>query len=420
MKPDSAQLSELELVIAAEIAGAMGRILSSWQLPLRDNFAEYVENSDLTLSDKAQIFGELATTAEVIYTLMTVPHSVLLALMDHPLNIWAYAIVGSRLPLIGGATLKLLKTRRVSLTVPYVERAVSFLIDGRPIAVIKPGPDFISESLKMYQEMIKHAIHPEGKLPERVAPNGIRSASAQEVTDAMRAVLEEYGLPDIIAGLKETPAGTLTQAQGAVDTAENILRKRVHLWDVAFDGSERVPLKDLKGVRMIAYLVAHPGEAVEALRLMQLASGASSDDTRIPRRQQLGATSGMSADPFGSSRDERLTRKDIVDLRRRKAREEKGKALAERLDNQEKAARLAESIASIDKMLKRDLALGGKPRTIDTDRDRARSAVAKDLTRALKHIGDANPHLAMHLKNSLRVGETCCYVPSPPVEWATN
>jgi flagellar biosynthesis GTPase FlhF len=272
----------------------------------------------------------------------------------------------------------------------------------------------------MYQEMIKHAVHPEGKLPERVAPNGIRSVSAQEMTDAMRAVLEEYGLPDVIAGLRETTAGTSTQAQGAVDTAENILRKRGHLWEVAFDGSERVPLKDLKGVRMIAYLVAHPGEPVEALTLMQLASGASPDDARIPRRAQLGATSGMSADPFGSSRDERLTRQDAADLRRRKAREEKEKPRAERLNDQEKAARLAESIANIDKVLKRDLALFGKPRTIDTDRDRARSAVAKNLARALKHIGDANPHLAMHLQNSLHVGETCYYAPSPPVEWATD
>jgi hypothetical protein len=66
------------------------------------------------------------------------------------------------------------------------------------------------------------------------------------------------------------------------------------------------------------------------------------------------------------------------------------------------------------------LGLGGRPRRLGDEADRARKAVTMRLRDAIIRLDRALPQLADHLRTTVRTGRECCYMPDRPVSWRVS
>lgn len=159
-------------------------------------------------------------------------------------------------------------------------------------------------------------------------------------------------------------------------------------------------LRSLKGLDLVAALVAHPGVERHALDLM----GAG----------ELRGASGQTDAPRLDERAKAHYRARVLALR---AQEDEA---AERGDDRA-VTRARTEREAIEDELRGALGLGGRAR-VGGAAERARVTVAKALRRALDALAAAEPEAAAHLERSLRTGFVCAYDPDPasPVEWVVE
>ena len=63
------------------------------------------------------------------------------------------------------------------------------------------------------------------------------------------------------------------------------------------------------------------------------------------------------------------------------------------------------------------LGLGGRPRRVGSQVERARCTVTWRIKSAIRKVAAAHPALGRHLANAVRTGTTCVYQPEQPVDW---
>jgi hypothetical protein len=189
-------------------------------------------------------------------------------------------------------------------------------------------------------------------------------------------------------------------ALGALDAAEParppaLFRRDDDVWTLAFDG-RTVHVPDAKGLRDIATLLAAPHTDVPAVDLLH------GPQPRRPR------TAG--ADP-------------MIDETARRAYQRRLAALDADIDaaldrgDDRRAARLdAERAALIDE-LRRAAGLGGRPRRLGDERERARQTVTARIRDSIRRLRAVHPGLAAHLAESVHTGTSCSYRPAQPVDW---
>jgi tetratricopeptide (TPR) repeat protein len=179
----------------------------------------------------------------------------------------------------------------------------------------------------------------------------------------------------------------------------NVFRREGDYWSVVFEG-RTVRVRDLKGMRYLAQLLAHPGRELHVLDLVAAETG-----------QQ------MAPGDAGEILDERAK----TAYRRRLAEIEddieQARALAD-------AKREAQADAERD-FLVRELAgavgLGGRDRRAASASERARSGVTRAIRQAIARIGEHHPELGEHLNRAVRTGTYCAYVPDDraPAAWTS-
>jgi tetratricopeptide (TPR) repeat protein len=183
----------------------------------------------------------------------------------------------------------------------------------------------------------------------------------------------------------------------SVATETNVFRREGDYWLLVFEGrTERV--RDLKGFRYLARLLAHPGREFHVLDLVAAETG-----------QQ------MPLDDAGEMLDERAK----STYRRRLAEIEddieKARALAD-------ADREAQADAERDflvRELARAVGLGGRDRRASSDSERARSGVTRAVRNGIARIGEHHPPLGEHLNRAVRTGTYCAYAPeAAPQRWS--
>ncbi len=194
---------------------------------------------------------------------------------------------------------------------------------------------------------------------------------------------------------------TLERIEVAVgETAEtNVFRREGDYWSVVFDG-RTVRVRDLKGMRYLAQLLAHPGREVHVLDLVAAETG---------QPTALGDAGQMLDDRAKSAYRRRLAEiEDDI---------EQARAL-------EDARREAQADAERD-FLVRELAratgLGGRDRRAASTSERARSGVTRAIRQGIGRIGEHHPELGEHLNHAVRTGTYCAYVPDPgaPAAWTS-
>ncbi len=194
----------------------------------------------------------------------------------------------------------------------------------------------------------------------------------------MKALLEE------IEQLEIAPA-----AREQTDDGEQPeLKLDGEVWTVRFSG-ESCQLKDSKGLRILAALLAEPGREFHAI--------------------ELGAPSGA-ADVAGDS-GEVL---DEVSKRAYQARVDElshAVAEAEQFNDPARAAKAKAELEFLADELSRGVGLGGRLRKAGSTAERARVNVQRRLKDAIGRISQQCPKAGRHLTHAVRTGVFCSYEP---------
>jgi hypothetical protein len=161
-------------------------------------------------------------------------------------------------------------------------------------------------------------------------------------------------------------------------------------------GGERARLREARGLHYLRALLAAPGQDIEALDLVAGGAGLRASDAG----PVLDAVARDAYRARLATLDERLDAADRAgDSRRAKAAQ-------------------AERDAVLDE-LRRASGLGGRPRPMGGDAERARVNVTRTLRAAVERIAVDAPRAAAHLDASLHTGRLCRYQPVPggPARW---
>jgi tetratricopeptide (TPR) repeat protein len=222
-------------------------------------------------------------------------------------------------------------------------------------------------------------------------------------TAVARMVLAEA----LRAGGSEDQAGLEIQAAQAIldgievatsaATETNVFRREGDHWLLVFEGrTERV--RDLKGIRYLAQLLAHPGREFHVLDLVAAETG-----------QQM---------PLGDA-GEMLDERAKSAYRRRLAEIEEDIEQARALADAERETQADTERDFLVRELARAVGLGGRDRRASSDSERARSGVTRAVRHGIARIGEHHPRLAEHLDHAVRTGTYCAYAPdAASIRWS--
>jgi len=234
-----------------------------------------------------------------------------------------------------------------------------------------------------------------------------RDRSADLVRSAL-ATAEELGMPALAARLTALLETGTAEAPTPASRAA-VFRREGEYWSIAFEG-DAFRLRDSKGLRYLAVLLARPGHEVLALDLASVG----------PERGGLGpaADDGLSVEGGGGEVLDRQAR----DAYRRRLEDLRDTVVeAESWGDAERAARAREEMEFLARELAAGVGLGGRPRPAVSPAERARQSVTKAIKGALPRISDQSPKLGAHLETTVRTGTFCSYTPDPraPIAWVT-
>jgi hypothetical protein len=220
----------------------------------------------------------------------------------------------------------------------------------------------------------------------------MRAAVPVRLAELVPLVIEglsaRSGVPPSMTGVRLQPDPE------PAPVAENSFRRDGELWRLSF-GGKSVHMPDLKGLHDLARLLAARGEEIHALDL-----GAGGDGA---------APQGHAGELLDE--EARAAYKARID----ELREER--ELAEAANDTVRAERAREELEAITDALGSAYGLGGRARKAGDQAERARSAVTWRIRSAISRIEAVHPALGRHLRNSVRTGTFCAYVPEQPVDW---
>jgi tetratricopeptide (TPR) repeat protein len=178
-----------------------------------------------------------------------------------------------------------------------------------------------------------------------------------------------------------------------------VFRPEGDVWLLRYEGSS-AHMRDAKGLRDLAALMAAPGQGIHVTELVAATAG----------EPTLEAEGGGEA--------------AVLDARARaeyRARLEELEAElddAEVANDGERAARAREERDFLAAELAGALGLGGRSRRLGDPVERARKAVSMRIRLALDRMESVHPRMARHLRNSVRTGTFCAYEPERPTTWS--
>jgi len=179
-------------------------------------------------------------------------------------------------------------------------------------------------------------------------------------------------------------------------------------WTVGCDETS-VRLRDTKGMRYLAEVVARPGVERHALDLVDGVEGLAAADTGIDRRQ-LG-----DAGELLDGRSRALYRRRVSELR-----DEVEDALA--AEDDERAAKVQAELDILIGELARAFGLGGRERKASNAAEKARLNVTRAIRKATTKLVEALPVPGAVLDRRVKTGVFCSYEPHPDDEilWSVH
>jgi tetratricopeptide (TPR) repeat protein len=220
---------------------------------------------------------------------------------------------------------------------------------------------------------------------------------------------------DAIAGMPDECKAPTSQTRPAAAgrahrDADTVFRREGEYWVVVFEG-QIVRLRDRRGVRYLARLLANPGREFHVVDLAGVEQRGPADTPNV-------AKPGLRFRDAGDAGE-------MLDAR---AKDTYRRRLTEIEDDLEEAralgdtARMAQAETERDFLageLSRAVGLGGRDRRVGSAAERARASVTRAVRHAMGRIRDQHPPLGAHLERAIHTGTYCAYRPDPrtPVEW---
>jgi hypothetical protein len=221
---------------------------------------------------------------------------------------------------------------------------------------------------------------------------GTMEAGAEALTLRREAavVARDLDMPELLRRIGDEPA----QLPAGPEAPPFDLRLEGDFWTL-ISGGQVTRLKDSKGLRMLAELVANPDQERHVLALM----GAAGDE-------------GEPSDTGDAG--ELLDGKAIADYRQRVQDLDDELADAERLGDLGRTQKARAELEALTSELSRGVGLGGRRRHAASAVERARTNVQRRLRGAIRRIEEVNPTLGRHLGWAVRTGTFCVYSPGGP------
>ncbi len=225
----------------------------------------------------------------------------------------------------------------------------------------------------------------EAALARMVLAEALRAGGSED-----QAVLELRAARTILERIQVATSAT---------TPTSVFRREGDYWSVVFEG-RTVRVRDLKGMRYLAQLLAHPGREFHVLDLVAAETG---------HRVALGDA--------GEILDEGAK----TAYRRRLAEIEADIGQARALEDDVREAQADAERDFLVRELARAVGLGGRDRRAASASERARSGVTRAIRQGIARIGEHHPELGEHLNGTVRTGTYCAYVPDAgaPAAWTS-
>lgn len=177
-------------------------------------------------------------------------------------------------------------------------------------------------------------------------------------------------------------------------------------WSVEH-GQRCVRLRDTKGLRYVAELLAHPGVERHVFDLVDLVEGAPGEPG-IDRRRLGDAGPELDAGARSAYRHRLEQLREQMDE-------------AELLQADERAADIQQEIDALVSELGRAFGIGGRERRAASAVEKARLNVTRAIRAAVARVEQAHPTAGRELDRAISTGSYCCYHPAPDaaVVWTT-
>jgi hypothetical protein len=255
-----------------------------------------------------------------------------------------------------------------------------------------------------------------------VRGQAIDRGRALGLLDRALAMADTVGMVAVAEGIRALQATGAVQAGAPTPAAVvavawgNVFRREGEYWTVVFDGAV-VRLKDAKGLRHLARLLAHPGREFHTVDLeaadrpaappVPVGSPGRAEGDQLAVRADLGDAGALLDAPAKAAYQARLGELR-VELEE-----------AEGANDPVGAARARAELEFLVGELARAVGLGGRDRRAAAHAERARLNVTRAIRAAVANLARANPALGRHLAATVRTGRYCAYTPDPrlPIAW---
>ena len=245
---------------------------------------------------------------------------------------------------------------------------------------------------------------------------------ALQLLDQVVAAARTLGLAGVareISTLREIgTGGTVTGVadEASAITEGHVFRREGDFWTVAYGGSV-VRVRDSKGLRYLARLLAHPAREFHVVDL-EAAESQAAQGARSERLTRAGAAELQVRPDLGDA-------VELLDAKAKAAYRARLEELRAELDEAEqfsdatRAARARQEIHFLEDELARAVGLGGRDRRAAAHAERARLNVTRAIRAGVANLARVNPSLGQHLGATVRTGRYCSYTPDPraPIAW---
>jgi hypothetical protein len=198
--------------------------------------------------------------------------------------------------------------------------------------------------------------------------------------------------------------------------SRNLFRREGEYWTVCYEGAV-VRLRDAKGLRHLARLLAHPDREFQAIDLEAAERQPAPAGPVAPpgRVGEAELAVGPNLGDAGAMLD--ATAKAAYQARLGELETELEEA--EGFHDPARATKARQEMEFLVAELVRAVGLGGRDRRAASHAERARLNVTRAIRSAMANLAAANPSLGRHLAATIRTGRYCSYTPDPrvPIAW---
>ena len=205
-------------------------------------------------------------------------------------------------------------------------------------------------------------------------------------------------------GPAATPSRSLAAAAQDQTSAHNTFHREGDYWSVTFEG-HTAHVRDRKGMRHLARLLASPGREIHVLDLVAAEAG-----NPVPAEERAAAAHLAFGDagPMLDAQAKQIYRRRLAEI-------EDDIADARAADDHRREAQADTEREFLIRELSRAVGLGGRDRRAGSASERARAGVTRAIRQAITHIKQHQPDLADHLERAIRTGTHCAYLPDTRV-----